>query len=915
MNTRSNLLESFFGLWIHRRGAPIARALCLFQVLFLAPSLVASATFVATGSMAYSRAFHTATLLRDGRTLVTGRTYSIEVEGETVDVYDPSAELYNPATGSWSLTGSLTGGRIAHTATLLRNGKVLVAGGYAGAPLATAEIYDPATGSWTTINSMNLARSEHTATLLPNGKVLVVGGSTTVFPGYTANSAEIYDPATGNWTYTGSMSVARRSPGAALLPNGKVLVSGGFSPGGVVASAEIYDPATALWSNTGSMSTARTWYKLTSLLNGKVLASGGWSGSSDLASSEVYDPSTGLWSSGGSFSNARRFHAATLLPEGTVLVAGGYSGSGSISSASLFNPTTVTWSALPSMNSPRSLPTSTLLPNGKVLVAGGNVSSADLYTPNPSDPKSAGPNSYSTVIYASTGTQVIPRFQSPSSGYSISRRLNLSAFFNQVNSTYWGFDATSIPINGTLKIPSGAGPFPLAIFVHGNHSPTDYSDQGYVYLCELLASWGILAATIDANFLNGSVSGENDARAILHLEHVRQFEIWNGTSGHALQGKVDLNHVMLVGHSRGGEGAGHASFFNTYGGNVPVALNGSAGLGPYLYPLQAIVGIAPTDSQYVHPVEGATKVYDNYFIIHGSRDFDVWPFNGYATYDRAQPINLSNPTADTEGFKSLLWVVGANHNYFNSAWLNENGSTAFLTRTEQENVAKVYVSAVAQATLLGKDDYMELLKHYNFGKTWLPSAASFISQYQAPKRRFINHYEEDTTLSTVSPPNSGSNSSSATSVSELFFQTSPATDYYLFQETRGVRLNWSSTSHYYLTSLSGSGLDGSSQSYLGVNVSQSAETSNPSGGNQNFTVQVSDANGATAEYHASAFSAIPYPDTGRFGYKKLVMQSLRVPLPLLIEQGVCVTKISGVKLLFDRVGSGTVYFDAIQLSK
>jgi len=189
-----------------------------------------------TGSLKTARFHHTATLLPDGRVLIAG--------GE--DRYDAlaSAELYDPATGTWSDTASLSTARDSHTATLLPNGKVLVAGGRESIPvgsLASAELYDSATGTWSLTGNLNTARLFHTATLLPNGKVLVAGGRDAHFVELT--SAELYDPATGTWSVTGSLNIPRKDHTATLLPSGMVLVTGGALRAKVpLASAELYDP-------------------------------------------------------------------------------------------------------------------------------------------------------------------------------------------------------------------------------------------------------------------------------------------------------------------------------------------------------------------------------------------------------------------------------------------------------------------------------------------------------------------------------------------------------------------------------------------------------------------------------------------------------------------------------------------------
>src|SRR6059058_666188 len=172
----------------------------------------------------------------------------------------------------WEYTGSLKTARFHHTATLLPDGRVLVVGGEQGhTPLASAELYDPATGTWSATGSLNTARDSHTATLLPSGKVLVAGGRETDL--YSA-SAELYNPATGTWSPAGSFDTGRVFHTATLLHNGKVLVAAGRGrDSGFIelASAELYDPATGTWSATGSLSTARYDHTATLLPNGMVV--------------------------------------------------------------------------------------------------------------------------------------------------------------------------------------------------------------------------------------------------------------------------------------------------------------------------------------------------------------------------------------------------------------------------------------------------------------------------------------------------------------------------------------------------------------------------------------------------------------------------------------------------------------------
>ncbi len=217
------------------------------SVLFALPFLLGTASvltpssgdgeFTYTGSLNMGRASHTASLLPNGNVLVAG--------GSNSSIGDlNSAELYNTASGSWTATGNLNSFRGGgHTATLLSNGKVLVAGGYHFGVGASAEVYDTTNGIWTATGSLNIARYVHTASLLPNGKVLVAGGLDS--NAFSLASAELYDPSSGIWTATGSLNSARGSHTATLLPDGRVLVAGGYLNHVGLGSAELYDPASA----------------------------------------------------------------------------------------------------------------------------------------------------------------------------------------------------------------------------------------------------------------------------------------------------------------------------------------------------------------------------------------------------------------------------------------------------------------------------------------------------------------------------------------------------------------------------------------------------------------------------------------------------------------------------------------------
>jgi Kelch motif/Galactose oxidase, central domain len=371
---------------------PLA-ALGVAVSLAAAPAIAAtSGIFTPTGSMHVAHTQGRATLLPGGQVLVTGAN-----SGGGASL--PSPELYNPAAGTWAVTGQMNTPRIDSTATLLPDGQVLVAGGSGGGSnaLSSAELYHPATGTWSVTGSMHQGRSGlngagASATLLPNGEVLIAGGEDANFN--LLASAELYNPATGTFTATGSMTTARVGQSATLLNNGQVLVAGGT---GATAAAELYNPATGKFTATGSMSAPRGGNVGTLLPDGDVLVTG-----RATTFAELYHPATGQWSNASaglpaciSTMECRLFSTATLLGTGNVLVAGGLVGLVSnpqtTATAMLYHPGTNTWTSTGSMTTPRENQTATLLPGGQVLMAGGTnfdhphaaifLASAELYTP------------------------------------------------------------------------------------------------------------------------------------------------------------------------------------------------------------------------------------------------------------------------------------------------------------------------------------------------------------------------------------------------------------------------------------------------------------------------------------------------------------------------------------------------------
>ena len=302
--------------------------------------------FSPTGSLVAARGYHTATLLADGRVLVTGGGPASWVDSRP---YLASAELYDPKTGTFSPAGSMTMSRTVHTATRLVDGRVLIVGGnrVGDQTTAGAELFDPKTGTFSPTGSLTTARSFHTATLLADGRVLIAGGDPDpwTFVRATLTSAEIYDPTSGTFSPTGSMASARAAHTATLLPDGRVLITGGFDaatgPSIGFATAEVYDPKTGTFSTTRSMTDARVYHTASLLADGRVLVLGGGGNYTDrtfLASAEVYDPKTGSFAAIASMTSARTYHAATRLADGHILVTGGYGALAPLASAEIFDP-------------------------------------------------------------------------------------------------------------------------------------------------------------------------------------------------------------------------------------------------------------------------------------------------------------------------------------------------------------------------------------------------------------------------------------------------------------------------------------------------------------------------------------------------------------------------------------------------
>ncbi len=343
-----------------------------------------SGQWLLIGPMTMPRGGHTATVLRDGRVLIVG--------GDTaLNAHTATAEIFDPVTNTFSPTGSLNAPRTGHSATLLPDGRVLVIAGYNNTGLlGDAEIYDPATGQWT-VTQPNFAHGVvHIATLLKDGRVFVMAGSQPSGSSGLDDRVEIFDPQTNLWQKVAYHENTGGGAAATLLADGRVLIAGG------TADPAIYDPTHDAWHFAGMLITPRSQAQMARLPDGRVLLIGGVAfsagGGPVLGSAEIFDPRNTIWLQAAPLARARYNTAAVVLPDGRVLIVGGWEAYNSyeaalLNTAEVYDARSGVWSTLAPLNSGRASHTATLLPNGRVLVTGGETSrgtfleSAEVLTP------------------------------------------------------------------------------------------------------------------------------------------------------------------------------------------------------------------------------------------------------------------------------------------------------------------------------------------------------------------------------------------------------------------------------------------------------------------------------------------------------------------------------------------------------
>lgn len=591
------------------------------------------------------------------------------------------------------------------------------------------------------------------------------------------------------------------------------------------------------------------------------------------------------------------------------------------------------------------------------------------------DPGQTGPHDVLTLYYGSGTDKNRPEYRDSvaitTPTVDVSKMVSLGGSADERNE-YWGFTPREMPLNARVWYPDGPGPFPLVLVVHGNHNMQDFSDPGYDYFGELLASRGYILASVDENFINGGIRGENDARGWFLLRHVQLFEEFNAEAGNPFQGKVDMSNIVLMGHSRGGEAVANAAAFNTLS-HYPDDASLEFDFG---FDIQGIVSIAPVDGQYL-PTGRTVVVEDvSYLTFHGSHDGDVTSFHGLRIYDR---LKFNDP--DDFNFKSAVYVYRANHGQWNTVWgPHDNGPRSarildlrgLIPEEDQRRFAEIYVSAFLEVVTRGDERYLPIFRDHRVIGQWLPETM-YITRYETSAFQPLATFEEDIDVTSGTEHGVRIRGDSLATWKEetLLLRSSNRANTSASQENQAVTVGWNNrvqgadtTAHgpaaRYVMALpsnlaanwrlwSGSTLDfmlGPTNNVPGPRKAPASDddeeeeepdAARPDRGSDDeeeedpdvdLSVEVTDAAGNTARVTLSDYGAIRRPletfvmrradrEESRFQTNwEMILQTFSIPLEDFIadNRALDITHLASVAFVFDRVHAGEVSIDQIGFS-
>ncbi len=555
------------------------------------------------------------------------------------------------------------------------------------------------------------------------------------------------------------------------------------------------------------------------------------------------------------------------------------------------------------------------------------------------DPSQAGSRAVRTLFYGSGQDRHraeygadVDLITGPVDGSSLVER------WTGLRTGYWGFGPESLPLNGRVWYPEGAGPFPLVLIAHGNHAMEDFSDPGYAYLGELLASRGFILVSVDENFLNlslfadalviSSLKGENDLRGWLLLEHLQVWRDWNAIPDNPFYHKVDLDNVALMGHSRGGEAVAVAAAFN----KLPYYPDDATVRFDYGFNIRSVAAIAPIDGQYKPAGRGTVLENVNYLVLHGAHDMDVISFAGARQYARVRFTDGNNR------FKAALYIYGANHGQFNTSWGRKDlfeplmrvfNLQQLMPAEQQTQIAEVYISAFLEATLRGESGYRPLFRDHRRAREWLPDTI-YISQYEDAATRLVSTYQEDINVATTTLPGGAQAGENLAVWREQLVKAKWGD-----MDNHAVYLGWdadvSATTARYAIRLPESGLTLTQHSVLVFALADANEDPTPEtkdAGEKvpcepiDLTIEVVDGAGEVARLPLSHFSFLQPQLEGRIGkaafmsplpVSEMVFQHFEFPLAAFAATNPAFDPagLAQVRLVFDRTRVGVVALDDV----